>query len=148
VSNLLGNAGLSKEVRNRIVAAAEGNPLFVEQMLSMLIDSRALKFEDGRWRRDESYHEIIVPPTIQALLEARLDKLEGDVRVAVESASVIGLEFVKAAVEALTPEAVRRAVDEHLATLTRKQFIDPAISSATEARFRFHHHLVRDTVYQ
>jgi predicted ATPase len=147
VDNLLGNTGLSKEVRNRIVAAAEGNPLFVEQMLSMLIDSRALRFEDGRWRRDESYHEIIVPPTIQALLEARLDRLVREVRVAVESASVVGLEFVKGAVEALAPESVRPGVGEHLATLTRKQFIDPALGAASEPRFRFHHHLVRDTVY-
>jgi class 3 adenylate cyclase/tetratricopeptide (TPR) repeat protein len=147
VKNLLGRAGLSKEVRNRIVAAAEGNPLFVEQMLSMLIDSRALKYEEGRWRRDESYNEIIVPPTIQALLEARLDKLMREVRVAVESASVIGLEFVKPAVEAISPEALRPTVGEHLATLTRKQFIDPANGSEIEARFRFHHHMVRDTAY-
>jgi class 3 adenylate cyclase/tetratricopeptide (TPR) repeat protein len=147
VANLLGSAGLSDDVTRRIVAAAEGNPLFVEQMLSMLIDSRALRLEGERWVRADEYGEIAVPPTIQALLEARLDKLVREVRVSVESASVIGLEFPQPAVEALLPESVRPAVGEHLTTLARKHFIDPATISETEARYRFHHHLVRDTVY-
>ncbi|HEX7382752.1 MAG TPA: AAA family ATPase, partial [Burkholderiaceae bacterium] len=147
VSNLLGSAGLSADVVQRIVRAAEGNPLFVEQMLSMLIDSRALKLEGDRWVRADDYGDITVPPTIQALLEARLDKLVREVRAAVESASVIGLEFVKPAVEALSPEPLRPLVGEHLTTLTRKQFIDPAAAAEVEARYRFHHHMVRDTVY-
>ncbi|MGE5115357.1 MAG: AAA family ATPase, partial [Betaproteobacteria bacterium] len=66
VSNLLGSAGLSDDVVQRIVRAAEGNPLFVEQMLSMLIDSRALKLEGDRWVRADDYGDITVPPTIQA----------------------------------------------------------------------------------
>jgi hypothetical protein len=49
--HLLGEAGLDDEVRARIVAAAEGNPLFVEQLLSMLIDEGLIRFEDGAWRR-------------------------------------------------------------------------------------------------
>ena len=146
VVNLIGAAGLSEEVVKRIVNAAEGNPLFVEQMLSMLIDSRALRLEEGRWVRAETYGEITVPPTIQALLEARIDKLVLEVRAAVESASVIGLEFPLPAVEALSSEALRPVVGEHLATLTRKLFIRPLTSEA-EVRFRFHHQLVRDTVY-
>ena len=147
VVNLIGTAGLSEDVLKRIVNAAEGNPLFVEQMLSMLIDNRALRLEDGRWVRAKDYGEITVPPTIQALLEARLDKLVREVRAAVESASVIGLEFPQPAVEALSPEPVRSTVGEHLMTLTRKLFIRPAPASDVEVRFRFHHQLVRDTVY-
>jgi class 3 adenylate cyclase/tetratricopeptide (TPR) repeat protein len=147
VTNLLGSAGLSDDVIARIVAAAEGNPLFVEQMLSMLIDSRALHLVDGCWVRADEYGEIAVPPTIHALLEARLDKLVREVRAAVESAAVIGMEFVKPAVEALSPEPLRPAVGEHLTTLTRKQFIDPAATAEAEPRYRFHHHAVRETVY-
>jgi tetratricopeptide (TPR) repeat protein len=147
VANLLGQAGLAAGVTDRIVRAAEGNPLFVEQMLSMLIDSGALRNEAGQWVRAESYGEISVPPTIHALLEARLDKLERKERAAVEPASVIGMEFVRSAVESLAPEAVRPAMSEHLATLTRKQFIEPTPQPDADARYRFHHHLVRDTVY-
>jgi class 3 adenylate cyclase/tetratricopeptide (TPR) repeat protein len=147
VANLLGQAGLPSTVIERIVRAAEGNPLFVEQMLSMLIDSGALRNEDGQWVRAASYGDIAVPPTIHALLEARLDKLDRKERAAVEPASVIGMEFARPAVESLAPEAVRPGMSEHLATLTRKQFIHPAPQADPGSLYRFHHHLVRDTVY-
>ena len=147
VANLLGSAGLSQAVVERIVQAAEGNPLYVEQMLSMLIDGNALRLEDGHWVRTDSYGEIAVPPTIHALLEARLDNLARADRAAVEPAAVIGLEFAQPAVEALAPDAVRPVIGEHLRTLARKQFIRPASEGHADAIYRFHHHLVRETVY-
>ena len=54
-------------MKARIVTAAEGNPLFVEQMLSMLVDSEALRLEDGRYVATEALAELAVPPTINAL---------------------------------------------------------------------------------
>jgi class 3 adenylate cyclase/tetratricopeptide (TPR) repeat protein len=147
VANLLGAAGLSGEVMRRIVEAAEGNPLYAEQMLSMLIDNGILELQDGRWVRADDRAEIAVPPTIHALLEARLDGLGRAERAAVEPASVIGLEFPQTALESLAPPAVRTELPAHLGTLTRKQFIRPAQSAGAELIYRFHHHLVRDTVY-
>jgi class 3 adenylate cyclase/tetratricopeptide (TPR) repeat protein len=147
VSNLLGSAGLPQDVVERIVAAAEGNPLYVEQMLSMLIDTQALRREGTQWVRAEGYGEIIVPPTIKALLEARLDNLPRADRATVEPASVIGLEFERPAIEALAPEAVRNEIDKHLDILARKHFIDLSSETQAETLYRFHHHLVRDTVY-
>ncbi len=147
VANLLGSAGLSGEVTRRIVDAAEGNPLYAEQMLSMLIDSGVLQLQDGRWVRADDSAEIAVPPTIHALLEARLDGLGRAERAAVEPASVIGLEFPQTALESLAPPAVRTELPAHLGTLTRKQFIRPAQSTDADLIYRFHHHLVRDTVY-
>ena len=147
VANLLGSAGLSDEAMRRIVQAAEGNPLYAEQMLSMLIDSGALQLQAGRWVRGDEAAEIAVPPTIQALLEARLDGLARAERAAMEPASVIGLEFVQSSLESLVPDAVRPALSGHLGELTRKQFIRPAPSSQLDLIYRFHHHLVRDTVY-
>lgn len=147
VANLLGAAGLSAEVTRRIVDAAEGNPLYAEQMLSMLIDSGVLQLQDGRWVRADDSAEIAVPPTIHALLEARLDGLGRAERAAVEPASVIGLEFPQSALESLAPPAVCAELPAHLGTLTRKQFIRPAQSAGAELIYRFHHHLVRDTVY-
>ena len=147
VVNLLGSAGLPQEVIERIVKAAEGNPLYVEQMLSMLIDSHALRMEGGRWVRAESYGEITVPPTIQALLEARLDSLARADRATVEPAAVIGLEFARPALEAIAPDALRGEMGEHLSTLARKHFIRPSSSTQADAIYRFHNHLVRETVY-
>ena len=147
VANLLGSAGLSGEVMRRIVMAAEGNPLYAEQMLSMLIDSGALQVQDGRWVRADQSTEIAVPPTIHALLEARLDGLGRAERAAVEPASVIGLEFAQSALESLAPQSLRSELPTHLGTLSRKQFIRPAPSTGAELIYRFHHHLVRETVY-
>jgi hypothetical protein len=88
-----------------------------------------------------------VPPTIKALLEARLDNLARADRATVEPASVIGLEFERPAIEALAPDAVRPAIGQHLDTLARKHFIDLTSNVQAETVYRFHHHLVRDTVY-
>jgi class 3 adenylate cyclase/tetratricopeptide (TPR) repeat protein len=147
VGNLLGSAGLPPDVVERIVVAAEGNPLYVEQMLSMLIDSQALRREGDHWVRTDEAREISVPPTIKALLEARLDNLARADRATVEPAAVIGLEFERPAIEALAPEAVRPELNKHLDILAHKHFIDLTGTTQSETIYRFHHHLVRDTVY-
>jgi class 3 adenylate cyclase/tetratricopeptide (TPR) repeat protein len=147
VTNLLGTADLPGDVIERIVDAAEGNPLYVEQMLSMMIDTRALRQHDGHWARADRYTAIAVPPTIQALLEARIDRLARSERAAIEPAAVIGLQFALPAVEALVPEVARSEVGKHLGTLTRKRFIRPVPSAESEVMFGFHHHLVRETIY-
>src|SRR6185295_4409949 len=106
VRNLLGASGLPEELVRRIVAAAEGNPLYVEQMLSMLVDSGAVG-ADGAATSDQVGVDMVVPPTIRALLEARLDKLERTERATAEPASVIGMEFECSAVESLAPQQIR-----------------------------------------
>jgi class 3 adenylate cyclase/tetratricopeptide (TPR) repeat protein len=146
VGNLLGAAGLPETLIKRIVAAAEGNPLYVEQMLSMLIDSGAVS-EDGSKTALTGDADIVVPPTIHALLEARLDKLERIERAAAEPAAVIGMEFPHSAVQSLAPQQIREKVGDQLQALARKHFIRPSASDGADARYRFDHHLVRDTVY-
>ncbi len=147
VRQLLDEAALPDEVLQRIVRAAEGNPLYAEQMLSMLIDNGALRREGDAWVRDAEAGEISVPPTIQALLEARLDRLARAERATVEPAAVIGLEFPQPAVESLAPAAVRPEIGSHLGALTHKQFIRPSAGGDASLVYRFHHHLVRETVY-
>jgi predicted ATPase/class 3 adenylate cyclase len=146
VSKRLGGTGLTVEFVARIVDAAAGNPLYLEQLLSMLIDQGMLRHEDGRWSGAHE-SEISVPPTIQALLEARLDALAREEREVAEPASVVGLEFARSAVEWLAPPAVRETIDGQLSALARKQFIRPAESKDEQLVYRFHHQLVRDTVY-
>ena len=147
--HLLGQAELDDEVRARIVEAAEGNPLFVEQLLSMLIDDGLIRFEDDCWRATGNVDRVSVPPTIQALLAARLDYLDTDERAVIEPAAVIGHLFVRDAVEYLTAEPVRPAVGTQLRALTDKQFIRKDRSRPVEEEaFRFHHILIRDTTYE
>jgi class 3 adenylate cyclase/tetratricopeptide (TPR) repeat protein len=146
VTNLLGAAGLPESLIKRIVDAAEGNPLYVEQMLSMLVDTGAV-CEDGSPVPIRGDADIVVPPTIHALLEARLDKLERSERAAAEPASVIGMEFPRSAVQSLAPQQLKDRVGDQLQALTRKHFIRPSAVEDADPRFRFDHHLVRDAVY-
>jgi len=147
VENLLGRAGIAEDARARIVSAAEGNPLFVEQLLSMLIDQELLRFEDGRWAAVSDLADLSVPPSIQALLASRLDRLFAEERAIVEPASVIGHVFPQDAVEYLAPDEIRAQVPAHLAGLANKQFIRPDLSAVDEVRFRFNHALIREAAY-
>ncbi|HSV69019.1 MAG TPA: adenylate/guanylate cyclase domain-containing protein [Methylibium sp.] len=145
--NLFGAAGLPDDIVVRIVEAAEGNPLYLEQMLSMLVDAGTLRLADGRWVRADGGGDIVIPPTIKALIEARLGRLGREERSTIDPASVIGLEFPAPAVLSLAPEAVRPGIDQHLGSLSRKRLVVTSTSADGEPIYRFHHHLVRDTVY-
>jgi DNA-binding SARP family transcriptional activator/tetratricopeptide (TPR) repeat protein len=133
--NLAGTT-LDDATRQSVVAAAEGNPLFVEEML-------ALALEDG-----QSDGALKVPPTIQALLAARLDRLADAERLILERASVEGKVFHQSAVAELIPDALREAVPANIAALVRKELIRPARALfAGEHAFRFRHLLIRDAAY-
>ena len=76
IQGLLEGDELEPEARVRITEMAEGNPLFVEQTLRMLVDDGALERRDGRWTATQDLSRITIPPTISALLTARLDRLD------------------------------------------------------------------------
>jgi class 3 adenylate cyclase/tetratricopeptide (TPR) repeat protein len=125
-------AHLDEGLRSRIREAAEGNPLFVEEMVALLQDSG-----DG---------EVTVPPTIQALLAARLDQLEPHERDVLQCGSVEGRIFHHGAVQALSPEEAQ--VTARLTALVRKELIRPDKAQLPgEDAFRFRHLLIRDAAY-
>ena len=127
---------LDSELRGRIATASAGNPLYVEEMLAMVREHGG----DG---------DIAVPPTIHALLQARIDSLEGDVRVVMERGSVEGEVFHRGAVAELAPDPVRPDVGSHLTTLVRKELIRSTSSTFPEDEgFRFRHLLIRDAAYE
>jgi class 3 adenylate cyclase/tetratricopeptide (TPR) repeat protein len=133
---LRGETDLTANLFARITEAAEGNPLFVEQMLAMLTENGSAK------------SDLAIPPTIHALLAARLDRLEPEERAVIERASVIGKEFWRGAVTDLTPAHERESAGPRLLTLTRKEFIEPSASIFPEEDgFRFRHILIRDAAY-
>jgi tetratricopeptide (TPR) repeat protein len=148
IENLLGRAELNPEARDRIVDAAEGNPLFVEEMLSMLIDDGLLRRDDGHWVPAGDLGTITVPPSIQALLAARLDRLEREERGVVERASVVGRVFYRGAVSELSPEPVRQGIAGHLRTLVRRELIRPHAAEFDDETYRFRHLLIRDAAYE
>jgi class 3 adenylate cyclase/tetratricopeptide (TPR) repeat protein len=132
IERLLGSAPLSGPMRARIADAAEGNPLFVEQMLAMV--------------QDAPEEEVAVPPTIQALLAARLDQLPSGERAALERGAVEGQVFHRGAVQALAPDDP--SVPAQLMGLVRKELVRPtAATLAEDDAFRFRHLLIRDAAY-
>ncbi|MFN2524953.1 MAG: adenylate/guanylate cyclase domain-containing protein [Actinomycetota bacterium] len=149
IDNLLGQGELVRNLRGRIIQVAEGNPLYLEQVLAMLIDDGLLRKDNGRWLPTQDLSDISVPSTIQALLTARLDKLQGEERQVVERASVIGRVFYRGAVAELSPEAERGKVPGHLLTLVRKEFVRPDRSTfAGDDAFRFRNIVIRDAAYE
>lgn len=135
IDRLLAGTELPDGTRAKVVAAAEGNPLYIEQIVTMLKE------------RDPG-GDVVVPPTIAALLAARLDGLSRQERAVVDPAAVIGLVFPAAAIAELVPDTIRTQVDDHLAALDRKQFVHPLSAEGDDETFRFHHILVRDAAYQ
>src|SRR5207245_10660803 len=122
-------ATLDDALRARISQAAEGNPLFVEEMVALVRESG-----DG---------EVTVPPTIQALLAARLDQLEPAERGVLERGSVEGRVFHRGAVEALAPEEAD--IERRLTGLVRKELVRPDKAQLVgEDAYRFRHLLIRD----
>jgi class 3 adenylate cyclase/tetratricopeptide (TPR) repeat protein len=148
IRNLLGDAELATDARARILDAAEGNPLFVEEMLEMLIDDGLLERQNGSWVATADLADAAVPPTIQALIAARLDRLSTGERAVVERGAVEGKIFHRGAVAALLPELVSQDVGAHLLSLVRKELVRPEEADfGDEDAFRFRHLLMRDAAY-
>ncbi len=119
------------DLRERITRTAGGNPLFIGEMLAMAVDA------DG---------DMVVPPTLQALLAARLDQLEPAERNVLERGSIEGEIFHRGAVQALAPEEAH--VTPRLASLVRKELIRPDRPQLEgDDGFRFRHILIRDAAY-
>jgi class 3 adenylate cyclase/tetratricopeptide (TPR) repeat protein len=122
---------IQDETLARIVASSGGNPLYVEEML-------ALAVEGG---------DVRAPSTIQALLQARLDRLGSHERAVIERGAVEGELFHRGAVRQLT-NGSSDGVDLHLTGLVRKELIRPDRSTfADDDAYRFRHLLIRDVAY-
>jgi len=132
IVRLLGESELDASLRDRIRDAAGGNPLYVEQMLELIHETGAV--------------EVVVPPTIQALLAARLDQLPLQERAALERGAVEGQVFHRSAVQALGPDEA--GVPTNLMRLVRKELVRPTTATLPgDDAFRFRHLLIRDAAY-
>lgn len=119
---------LTRQALSRVIHTAQGNPLYLEQILAA-VDT------DG---------EFTIPPSLQALLAARLDRLGPAERDVLRCASVVGADFSREALDTLLPEQAHPHVDRHLESLTRKELIRPT----KDGEYRFHHVLIQLAAYR
>ncbi len=147
IENLVRHPGLDDEAKARIAEAAEGNPLFVEQLLSMLIDDGLLRQEDGAWTLAADLSDVSLPTSVQTLLNARLDRLPATERSVLGAASVIGRTFDPETVAHLVAPDLRGDVGASLHDLIRKNLVRPERTPEGDA-FRFRHALILQAAYE
>ena len=127
-------ADLAAGERSQLLATAEGNPFFLQQMVAMRTEAR----DPGGG----------IPPTIQAVLTARIDGLAPGERAVIQRASIEGRTFHRGALAELLSEEQRNELDANLAALIRRELIHPGTPDFEgEQAYRFNHILIRDTTY-
>ncbi|NUT56615.1 MAG: AAA family ATPase [Thermoleophilia bacterium] len=139
---------LDADAADAVSRATGGNPLFLEEMLRMLVEDGVLVERDGRLEPLAAVDTLRVPGTVQAVLAARLDRLAEDELAVLQRAAVIGQIFWWGAVAELSPPELVGEVAGRLQALVRKGLVKPdARTFAGEDGFRFGHILIRDAAY-
>jgi len=147
IAELLAIDDLPEELRTSVVTRAEGNPLYIEEFLRMLMETDRIEKRGGRWTAAASIATVDVPPTLQGLITARLDRVGQDVKALLQRASLAGRLFSTDALTALAdgtkpdPALLRDAIRRDLLIEADER----ALGSGRV--FRFKHVLIRDVAY-
>jgi class 3 adenylate cyclase/tetratricopeptide (TPR) repeat protein len=135
-----------------VVDSAEGNPFYLEELVTWLIDSGVVVPDTPRWRVvHELVGRLVVPPSLKGLLQARLDALPSSERTVLQRASVVGRIFWDDAVAHLSAEQVdaANATAPFDDLLDRDLVFERELSAFESAReFLFKHALLRDVAYE
>jgi len=145
IQTFLGGISLQKDIARKIRAAAAGNPLFVEQFLTMLVDDGLLVNDGQVWKLIGDVADVTVPPTVEALLASRVDSLTDGERGTLEPAAVIGVEFGRAAVDAVQGNAASN--EPALTSLDERQITAPLSEPDVIVDHQFRSLMLRDVVY-
>jgi DNA-binding SARP family transcriptional activator len=140
--SLMGD-GASREVLDTVLASADGNPLFLEERLSSLLETRTLVREQGAWRLSRTAGPQL-PQALERLVRSRVDRLSPAARDAVRPASVLGFEFPLSLLAAVcaTGQSLGSALDE----LRDKDFLHE-VPGRAEPVYRFRHALIQEATY-
>jgi tetratricopeptide (TPR) repeat protein len=144
ISRLLEVEDIPPALHQQLLKRSEGNPLFCEEFLRMLIDEGQLLHVEERWQAEAGAEEIRVPESIQALLAARLDSLPDAQKQTLKAASIIGERFTSEQIAAFGGDVDTEAT---LDALLRTGLVLEDAAAANGGSFRFKHLLVRDMAY-
>jgi class 3 adenylate cyclase len=147
-ANVIGAEALPAAIAGRVLATSEGNPLFVGELVRMLVHDGALKRDGDRWTAGVALEGLEMPPTIHALLAARIERLRPEDRMVLERAAVVGRHFSRTSLAQLLPREIGD-LDGRLESLRRSELIEPDTGwFLGEPVLRFHHVLIRDAAYR
>src|SRR4029077_8137059 len=127
IADLLAAAEVPEDVRDQILDTAEGNPLFVEEIVSRLIEAGGLRLQEGRWVAESRGQKAPLPDTINGLLAARIDALPDGERRVLREASVVGRVFWE---EPLRDAVGTLDVSTELDSLERRGLIQMRLTSS------------------
>ncbi|MEO8666913.1 MAG: adenylate/guanylate cyclase domain-containing protein [Bauldia sp.] len=146
VSALLDISDLPAELRQLIIRKTDGNPYFVEEIIRTLVEQgHVMRTADGlRWKADSTLDQVALPDSLQALLMARIDRLDEQTKSTLQTASVIGRSFYYRILETISDEAI--SLDKQLGSLERAELLREA-GRTPELEYIFKHDLARDAAY-
>ncbi|MBK7218489.1 MAG: AAA family ATPase [Candidatus Promineofilum sp.] len=146
LDGLLDGSSLPAGFDNTILARAEGNPLFLEEVVHNLIERGQLvrEAEGAPWTAAAALTGVELPDSLQALLTARIDRLEEDTRRTLQIASIIGRTFLRSALAALVERP--DALDRQLLELQRTELVRE-VTRLPEPEYAFHHTLIHEATY-
>jgi class 3 adenylate cyclase/tetratricopeptide (TPR) repeat protein len=145
LSLLLTQSAVPEVLRETLLARAEGNPLYAEEFVRMLVDRGLLVLGEDGWKLRAS--EVPVPESVQGIIAARLDALDGEDKMLLQAASVIGRTFWPDGVAAVASIG-RDEVDSRFRELDRRGLLRRyRPSPGGESEYAFRHALVRDVAY-
>ncbi|NUM47091.1 MAG: hypothetical protein HUU38_20515, partial [Anaerolineales bacterium] len=152
VNQLLTISDLPEKLRTRILEKTDGNPFFIEEVVRTLIENGMVVRETNesgtQWRAVKHVEDIEIPGNLQALLVARIDRLEEGARRTLQLASVIGRSFYFRVLDAInrTVSAMENELDYQLLTLQQAELIREA-ARTPELEYMFKHVLTQEAAY-
>jgi len=147
VCNMLGGGKVSPPVRRLLIFRGGGNPLFIEELVRSMVDQGLLVQQNGAWVLTCSEEEVMVPESVQGIIQARVDQLDTESRRVLQIAACIGrrfsLELLEAVAEAVGLSGNR--LDQRLRTLEEAALVQE--DGAGRGEYAFRHVLIRDAVH-
>ncbi len=146
VDGLLPVQDMPRDVCEMILERTDGNPFFIEEVIRTLLESGTLERTNGalHWNSSQSAAQLVIPGNVQALLAARIDRLEKEARHTLQLASVIGRNFYRRVLDMISETA--EALDQQLKELEALALIREA-ARLPELEYMFRHALTRDATY-
>jgi class 3 adenylate cyclase/tetratricopeptide (TPR) repeat protein len=141
LENLLGRQGLPAFIRDIIIAKAEGNPFFVEEIIRSLIETRQIVRENSHWRAVSDSANIALPTTLRGVLSARIDRLPEISKYVLQNAAVVGRSF--------DLRVLRRLISLNEELNTQIQYLmDVSLIESWLNEYAFRHVLIQESAYE